>query len=142
MKKCLTPSPLQPPPPTPSPKGEGECWEQFAWERLNSFSNHRGISHSTPLPMGEGLGVGPVAFVTFYSPLHYFPLVSDRWFGEGLGVRLFFVHHCSFSVSNNAFDIASFTSFVYLRSVKTCARVSLLLISTKCLFSSNCSFGV
>ena len=24
---------------------------------------------------------------TFYSPLHYFPLVSDRWFGEG--VRLF-----------------------------------------------------
>ena len=25
---------------------------------------------------------------TFYSPLHYFPSVSDRWFGEG--VRLFF----------------------------------------------------
>ena len=25
---------------------------------------------------------------TIYSPLHYFPLVSDRWFGEGLGVRL------------------------------------------------------
>ena len=21
---------------------------------------------------------------TFYSPLHYFPLVSDRWFGEGV----------------------------------------------------------
>ena len=62
-------------------------------------------------------------------------------FGEGLGVRLLF-YHCPFSVSNNAFDIASFASFVYLRSVKTCARVSLLLISTKCLFSSNCSFGV
>ena len=25
---------------------------------------------------------------TIYSPLHYFPSVSDRWFGEGLGVRL------------------------------------------------------
>ena len=25
---------------------------------------------------------------TFHSPLHYFPLVSDRWFGEGAGVRL------------------------------------------------------
>ena len=63
-------------PPTPSPKGEGECWEQFAWERLNSFSNHRGITHSTPLPMGEGLGVGPVAFVTYHSPLH-----SERGWG-------------------------------------------------------------
>ena len=27
----------------------------------------------------------------YYSPLHYFPSVSDRWFGEGLGVRLFIV---------------------------------------------------
>ena len=26
---------------------------------------------------------------TIHSPLHYFPLVSDRWFGEG--VRLFFL---------------------------------------------------
>ena len=25
---------------------------------------------------------------TIHSPLHYFPLVSDRWFGEGLGMRL------------------------------------------------------
>ena len=142
MKKKPHPQPLQPHPPTPSPKGEGECWEQFAWERLNSFSNHRGISHSTPLPMGEGLG--PVAFVTFHSP----PFGGGaRGRGQLLLLAVvcfgrFFFYHCSLSVSNNAFDIASFASFVYLRSVKTCARVSLLLISTKCLFSSNCSFGV
>ena len=67
------------------------------------------------------------------------PSLLGRGKGEGL---LLLFYHCSFSVSNNAFDIASFASFVYLRSVKTCARVSLLLISTKCLFSSNCSFGV
>ena len=27
-----------------------------------------GISHSTPLPMGEGTGEGLVAFVTFHAP--------------------------------------------------------------------------
>ena len=35
---------------------------------------------------------------TFPSPLHYFPLVSDRWFGEGLGVRLFFLLFLAHSI--------------------------------------------
>ena len=76
------------------------------------------------------------------------PSLWGRGKGEGLFVVvvclvvLLLFYHCPFSVSNNAFDMASFASFVYLRSVKTCARVSLLLISTKCLFSFNCSFGV
>ena len=33
---------------------------------------------------------------TIHSPLHYFPLVSDRWFGEG--VRLFFLLFLAHSI--------------------------------------------
>ena len=57
-----------------------------------------------------------VGYLTNHSPLHYFPSVSDRWFGEGLGVRL-----CVglYLTSTNTFSPFAIASVIILTSVST-----------------------
>ena len=53
-------------------------------KKAKNKSLNIGVSrYLLPSPLGKGLGVRLL--------IHYFPSVSDRWFGEGLGVRLFIV---------------------------------------------------
>ena len=54
-----------------------------------------------------------VGYLANHSPLHYFPSVSDRWFGEGLGVRLFYF------TFTNTFSPFSIASVIILTSVST-----------------------
>ena len=49
--------PLKPP---PAPPKEGSVGNNLLRDNLKLFLIHRGIAHSTPLPMGEGSGVGPL----------------------------------------------------------------------------------
>ena len=48
---------------------------------------------STPLSIRRGVGGEASSLSTtssLHSPLHYFPSVSDRWFGEGVRLLLYF----------------------------------------------------
>ena len=56
-------------------------------------------------------------FLTNHSPLHYFPSVSDRWFGEGVGVRL--CVEAFYFTFTNTFSPFSIASVIILTSVST-----------------------
>ena len=60
------------PPPCPSPRGRG----------VNSEIPHT-LGCLFPIMLAKIYG-----YLGIYSPLHYFPSVSNRWFGEGSEQRV------------------------------------------------------